>query len=67
MNDGKQANTQCHYTVKKADLRDDKLCCPSRSMDVWNSHPRVYLPITEAEDGGVVCPYCSAKYTLVDD
>ena len=34
-------------------------------QSVWNSHPKVYLPI---EDGGTVnCPYCGAAYTLVED
>jgi len=31
-------------------------------MYLWNSHPRVYLPIEPT--GWVKCPYCSAEYTL---
>jgi uncharacterized Zn-finger protein len=31
-------------------------------MHLWNSHPRVYLPI-EA-DGEARCPYCGALYVL---
>jgi uncharacterized Zn-finger protein len=35
------------------------------SMSLWNSHPRVYLPI---EDGGIAkCPYCGADYVLVEE
>jgi uncharacterized Zn-finger protein len=33
-------------------------------MQLWNSHPRVYLPIEET--GWAKCPYCSAEYTLKD-
>jgi uncharacterized Zn-finger protein len=34
-------------------------------MSLWNSHPKVYLPIVD--DGGrSKCPYCGADYVLVD-
>ena len=47
------------YTVTMKDL---PLSCPPKNQEVWNMHPRVYLPI-EAE-GTVICPYCSAQYIL---
>ena len=57
-----QANAANEYTVTRADL---PLSCPMPSMALWHSHPRVYLPI---EDKGVaVCPYCGARYTLIDE
>jgi uncharacterized Zn-finger protein len=31
-------------------------------MKLWNSHPRVYLPIEPS--GWAKCPYCGAEYTL---
>jgi uncharacterized Zn-finger protein len=31
-------------------------------MHLWNSHPRVYLPIEQT--GTTKCPYCGAVYTL---
>jgi len=31
-------------------------------MQLWNSHPRVYLPVEKT--GWAKCPYCSAEYTL---
>jgi uncharacterized Zn-finger protein len=31
-------------------------------MSLWNSHPRVYLPIEQT--GLAKCPYCSAEYVL---
>ncbi len=57
-----QASTASEYTVSRADL---PLSCPSPAMQLWNSHPRVYLPI-EAEGGHSVCPYCGASYRLID-
>lgn len=56
-----QANTEQVYKVSRADL---PLSCPTTEMALWNSHPRVYLPI-EAE-GNVTCPYCGARYILED-
>jgi uncharacterized Zn-finger protein len=53
------ANAQQHYTVTAADL---PLSCPMPDMTLWNSHPRVYLPIEAT--GFAKCPYCGAEYTL---
>jgi len=55
------ANTQQEYAVSRADL---PLSCPMPDQKIWNSHPRVYLPIEET--GTAVCPYCSARFRLVD-
>lgn len=57
------ANTQKHYTVHRSDL---PLSCPTPEMALWNSHPRVYLPIQDAPDLQAQCPYCSAIFQLVD-
>ena len=46
-------------TVGRGDL---PLSCPMPGMHLWNSHPRVYLPI-EAH-GEASCPYCGAHYVL---
>jgi len=54
-----QPNAQQHYEVTAQDL---PLCCPLPSMSLWNSHPRVYLPIEQT--GHARCPYCSATFTL---
>jgi uncharacterized Zn-finger protein len=54
-----QPNGQQHYEVGLDDL---PLSCPMPSMHLWNSHPRVFLPI-EA-NGWAKCPYCSAEFTL---
>lgn len=55
-----QANASHNYKVKTSDL---PLCCPMPDMTLWNSHPRVYLPIEET--GQADCPYCSAHFELI--
>ena len=57
-----EPNTAQHYEVTSTDL---PLCCPLPSMSLWNSHPRVYLPIEKT--GHTQCPYCSATFTLKTD
>ncbi|AAO27975.1 conserved hypothetical protein [Xylella fastidiosa Temecula1] len=57
------ANAQKRYTVHRRDL---PLSCPMPEMALWNSHPRVYLPIEDEPNGEVTCPYCGAVYTLID-
>lgn len=54
-----QPNAQNQYEVGIEDL---PLSCPMPQMQLWNSHPRVYLPIEQT--GWAKCPYCSAEYTL---
>ncbi len=54
-----QANAQRRYEVTRAQL---PLSCPLPEMALWNSHPRVYLPIQDT--GWAKCPYCGAEYTL---
>jgi uncharacterized Zn-finger protein len=55
------ANAQREYEVSRQDL---PLSCPMPGQKLWNSHPRVYLPIEQT--GTASCPYCGAKYRLVD-
>lgn len=40
------------------------LHCPLPEMSLWNSHPRVFLPIENT--GYAKCPYCGADYRLRD-
>ena len=55
------ANAENRYTVSRADL---PLSCPMPGMILWNSHPKVYLPVEAT--GTAKCPYCGAQYTLGD-
>jgi uncharacterized Zn-finger protein len=54
-------NDKKEYEVTEKDL---PLHCPMPSMSLWNSHPRVFLPIQEAIDGKIKCPYCGTDYVL---
>jgi uncharacterized Zn-finger protein len=40
------------------------LHCPLPEMSLWNSHPRVYLPIEKT--GHAKCPYCGTEFVLRD-
>ncbi len=52
----KRPNTENHYKITHKDL---PLSCPSQKMRVWDSHPRVFLPIEET--GEVNCPYWESR------
>lgn len=54
-------NAQQHYDVTEKDL---PLHCPMPGSSLWDSHPRVFLPINSAPDKHAKCPYCGAEFTL---
>jgi len=56
-----EPNAESRYEVTRADL---PLSCPMPGMAVWNSHPKVYLPIEDT--GTAKCPYCGAEFRLID-
>ena len=41
---------------------DLPLHCPLPSQKLWNTHPRVFLPVEMT--GEARCPYCSTLYKL---
>ncbi|MGD8569575.1 MAG: zinc-finger domain-containing protein [Gammaproteobacteria bacterium] len=51
-------NAQNQYEVTKDDL---PLHCPMDGMRLWDSHPKVYIPM---DSGHGKCPYCGAEFTL---
>ncbi len=57
-----QANARNQYQVLPGDL---PLSCPMPAMALWNSHPKVYLPIEAT--GQAKCPYCGAQFNLKKD
>lgn len=57
----KTPNDRNRYEVTRADL---PLHCPMSGMRLWDSHPRVFLPIEE--QGKAKCPYCGAEFVLAD-
>lgn len=56
------ACTENSYVVHRKDL---PLSCPTAAMELWNAHPKVYLPIEQT--GTEVCPYCGSRFVLQDD
>lgn len=50
------------YEVSKKNL---PLSCPTDEMELWNAHPKVYLPIEDT--GEETCPYCGARFILKKD
>jgi uncharacterized Zn-finger protein len=50
----------CHINQQQLPLH-----CPLPDMSLWDSHPRVYLPIEET--GRATCPYCGSEYVLDDN
>ena len=54
-----EPNSENSYKVTRGDL---PLSCPMPGMYLWNSHPKVYLPVEKT--GETKCPYCSASYVL---
>ncbi len=61
VNESRTPNAETKYSVSGNDL---PLHCPMPDMSLWNSHPRVFLPIEET--GAAKCPYCGAEFTLID-
>jgi uncharacterized Zn-finger protein len=55
----KNSNRLRQVEITAADL---PLHCPLPSQTLWNSHPRVFLPI--GDEGTALCPYCGTKYVL---
>ena len=55
------ACSQQQYKVTRKDL---PLSCPMPNMQLWNAHPRVYLPIEAT--GKQQCPYCGSEFILED-
>jgi uncharacterized Zn-finger protein len=60
----KGSSQACTERQQEITVKDLPLSCPTQHEQVWNAHPRVYLPLEES--GTVVCPYCGTKYILKD-
>jgi len=54
------SNAESLYEVTRRNL---PLSCPMPGMSLWNSHPKVYLPIEAT--GRAKCPYCGADFVLI--
>ena len=56
------ACTEKNYIVHRNEL---PLSCPRDDMELWNAHPKVYLPIENT--GTELCPYCGSRFILSND
>ena len=54
-------NAKNALEVKAGDL---PVHCPVEGSSLWNSHPRVYIPVQE-NGGEAKCPYCGAIFKLI--
>ena len=52
----------CAEKTVKIGASDLPLCCPMNDQELWNAHPKVYLPIEK--HGSCLCPYCGTTYVL---
>lgn len=60
-NSKKREGSKHEHFIKKSDL---PLSCPTKNMELWSRHPKVYLPIEQT--GVEVCPYCGTRFVLED-
>ena len=60
--DGATPNDKTRYEIRRQDL---PLHCPIPETSLWDSHPRVFLPIETT--GNAKCPYCGAEFVLTED
>ena len=58
-NTGRNELTSREIAVSAKDL---PLHCPMPSMKLWDTHPRVFINLSET--GEAKCPYCGTVYTL---
>jgi uncharacterized Zn-finger protein len=58
---GATPNRERRLTVRRADL---PLYCPTPDSSLWNSHPRVFIPLEDAPSGTAICPYCGTEFQL---
>lgn len=62
-----QLSGACPNADVRVDITRDQLPlhCPRPGSTLWNSHPRVFIPLEQTGDRAT-CPYCGAEYALVD-
>ena len=41
-----------------------QIACPPNEDELWNMHPRVYMPVKANKKS--TCPYCGAVYVYKD-
>jgi len=56
-----QSNSRTHIDVTRDEL---PMHCPTPDSSLWNSHPRVYIPLEDAPEA--TCAYCGTVFRLVE-
>ncbi|MFK7859893.1 MAG: zinc-finger domain-containing protein [Granulosicoccus sp.] len=56
-----QPNAQSFVEVTRDEL---PIHCPTPNSSLWDSHPRVYIPLDDAPEAS--CSYCGTIYRLVE-
>lgn len=62
MNNKNKYSQTKQFVIKEADL---PLSCPNSTNQLWDMHPKVYLPIKEKKT--LACPYCGTQYIFVEE
>ena len=59
-------NKKINVTDAAIKIKPDQLPlhCPLPEINLWNQHPKVYLPIDASKK--MKCPYCGTEYVLTD-
>ena len=57
-----QPNAQTFVEVTRDEL---PIHCPTPGSSLWNSHPRVYIPLEDSPEA--TCAYCGTIYRLVSE
>ncbi|MGQ7845962.1 zinc-finger domain-containing protein [Granulosicoccus sp. 3-233] len=57
-----QPNAQTFVEVTRDEL---PIHCPTPDSSLWNSHPRVYIPLDDSPEAS--CAYCGTVYRLVTE
>ncbi|ASJ71478.1 zinc-finger domain-containing protein [Granulosicoccus antarcticus] len=57
-----QPNSQTFVEVTSDEL---PIHCPTPDSSLWNSHPRVFIPLHESPEAR--CSYCGTVYRLVKE
>jgi uncharacterized Zn-finger protein len=55
--------TELNQKFVEITAADLPLHCPLSSQKLWNTHPRVFLPVEATREAR--CPYCGTLYRLV--
>ncbi len=65
MSEHQAAGTPSERSTVEINRAQLPLHCPTPEMSLWDSHPRVFLPIEKT--GQAICPYCGTAFSLKNE